>query len=173
MEIIKRIDESEKGKVYKQEHTRRSVRGVIVEGDKLLVIYLKNYGEYKLPGGGVEPGETLIEALKREVNEETGFTVTDVIRPIGKIIHTRPDKQSEDELFTQISYYYVCSVNDVSSGIKPSENEIAYGIVPVWENINDIVSTNRKNLGNIVGHFSVREMFTFDYIKKLIENKEI
>jgi 8-oxo-dGTP pyrophosphatase MutT (NUDIX family) len=34
------------------------------------------------PGGGVEPGETLEEAARREVHEETGFVLTGDLGPV-------------------------------------------------------------------------------------------
>ncbi len=37
---------------------------------------------YDVPGGGIEPGERLHEALKREVMEEVGLTV-EIERPVG------------------------------------------------------------------------------------------
>ncbi len=40
---------------------------------------------YETPGGGVEKGETLIEALKRECLEEVGYDI-EVIAPIGEVI---------------------------------------------------------------------------------------
>lgn len=47
------------------------------QGENVLMV--KNIGEnssyYTLPGGAVEPGETLEEAAIREVKEETGFDV--------------------------------------------------------------------------------------------------
>ncbi len=53
------------------------VRGILVENDKILLLRrVKNDIEYwVIPGGGVEKGETEIEALKREMKEETGFDV--------------------------------------------------------------------------------------------------
>ena len=35
-------------------------------------------GHYTLPGGAVETGETLLEAVRREVQEETGLAVEPV-----------------------------------------------------------------------------------------------
>ena len=51
---------------------------VVVEGDALLLVrrgQAPEAGRWSLPGGRVEAGETLAEAVEREVREETGVTV--------------------------------------------------------------------------------------------------
>lgn len=55
---------------------RRACRAIIINDDKLLVMHRNKFGtEYDtLPGGNVEIGETLEQALFREVNEETQVT---------------------------------------------------------------------------------------------------
>ena len=41
--------------------------------DKIALVYAKNLGYYKFPGGGINKGEDNISALIREVQEETGL----------------------------------------------------------------------------------------------------
>ena len=51
-----------------------SVRGLVFRDDAFLVTHNRD-GTHGLPGGRREPGETLEETLRREVLEETGWTL--------------------------------------------------------------------------------------------------
>ena|SRR5262245_10236607 len=58
-----------------------AVSAAIVRDGKLLVVRRARapaHGLYTLPGGVVEVGETLMEAVAREVREETGMTIEPV-----------------------------------------------------------------------------------------------
>jgi 8-oxo-dGTP diphosphatase len=59
-----------------------AVSAAIVRGDKILIVRRARppaNGVFTLPGGVVETGETLTEAVTREVREETGLA----IEPVG------------------------------------------------------------------------------------------
>jgi 8-oxo-dGTP pyrophosphatase MutT (NUDIX family) len=47
------------------------------EQRRILLILRADTGEWALPGGYMEPGETFVDAGVREVREETGLTVVD------------------------------------------------------------------------------------------------
>ena len=53
------------------------MRAIIIRDDQLLVMARNKFGHkyYTLVGGGIDPGETAEEALKREVKEETGLPI--------------------------------------------------------------------------------------------------
>ncbi len=55
----------------------QAVRAVIIHDNKLLVMHRNKFGkEYDtLVGGGVQPGESLEQALYRELHEETGVQI--------------------------------------------------------------------------------------------------
>lgn len=73
-----------------------SVGGLVVRDGRLLLVrmtYGPSKGRYMLPGGLVEPGETLDVAVAREVLEETGV----VAEPIGIVgVRSRYDGPSTD-----------------------------------------------------------------------------
>lgn len=57
---------------------RIGVQAVIRDGDRILLGLRSNTfgrGTWGLPGGHIEPGETVLEAAAREVREETGLVV--------------------------------------------------------------------------------------------------
>ncbi len=61
------------------ENKKQAVGGVIVRGGEVLLLLRPNGESYgglwEIPGGKVEEGESLEDALRREVKEETGLTV--------------------------------------------------------------------------------------------------
>ena len=65
------------------------------------VMYAKKFNLYSLPGGGVEDGEDVLAALRREVYEETGC-LCDGIRELGIVSENRGTLD-----YTQVNYYYV------------------------------------------------------------------
>jgi ADP-ribose pyrophosphatase YjhB (NUDIX family) len=60
---------------------------VIVDEGKVLLMRNERYGTWTMPGGLVEPGESLVQAALREVREETGLEVR-LLRLVG--IFSRP-----------------------------------------------------------------------------------
>jgi 8-oxo-dGTP diphosphatase len=67
-------------------HLRVGVKAIIIRHEKLLVVK-KRDGKgvfYSFPGGGQEAGETLIQAVQREMVEETGLEVQ-----VGNLLFVR------------------------------------------------------------------------------------
>jgi 8-oxo-dGTP diphosphatase len=73
---------------------RRPVVGVAAaartQDGRWLLIRRADTGTWALPGGTLEWGETLRDALVRELREEAGVTQMDVGRVVG--VYSRPDR---------------------------------------------------------------------------------
>lgn len=54
---------------------RPSVYGFVIHDGRLLVFRSEESGTWMLPGGKIELGETAVEALNREAQEEVGLSV--------------------------------------------------------------------------------------------------
>ncbi len=61
-------------------------------GEKILLTQRADNGQWCLPGGGVDPGESVEEAIIREIDEETGLKAR-VTRLIG--VYSDPHKLVE------------------------------------------------------------------------------
>jgi ADP-ribose pyrophosphatase YjhB (NUDIX family) len=91
---------------------QQRVRAILEKEGKILLLKRTKPNEtyWVFPGGGVEAGENLEDALKREVFEETGLEVE-----VRELIHSRIFKFTEDE-DEQEEFYFRCRETGGSLG---------------------------------------------------------
>ncbi|MBE5927124.1 MAG: NUDIX domain-containing protein [Lachnospiraceae bacterium] len=117
----------------------------LIKKDDLWAMQRGNEGIYKIPGGGVEKDETFVEALKREVLEETGlFVIEDSIEFIGEVQEIREDSFQEGYKYIAHSYFYFCDVKDETIELALTENEKKQGYRLEWAELSDIIETNER-----------------------------
>nr|XP_032832108.1 nucleoside diphosphate-linked moiety X motif 6 [Petromyzon marinus] len=106
------------------------VGGLVVSEEGLVLLiqekFAKGHGCWKLPGGHVEPGEDLGEAVCREVREETGVSVR--FRSVLALRHMHRYSFGSSDL------YFVCLARPLTRRLQPCPTEIhACTWVPVGE----------------------------------------
>ncbi len=78
---------------------------------RVLLVRRGDSGTWALPGGTLEWGETLADALPREVAEETGATVVGPATVTG--VYSRPDR---DPRFHAVTICVTCSIEGAVNG---------------------------------------------------------
>ena len=98
------------------------VGGVVISEEKILLVKL-TYGPAKgmwlIPGGLVDKGETLQEAVIREIHEETGVQV----QPSG-IVGIRSMVRAEDQI-TDLYCIFVCDVINSPENLAKDDLEVS------------------------------------------------
>lgn len=146
MELLKEIMRSPGVPLTGKTISREAVRGIIARGDTLLLLYSIKLGDYKFPGGGVQPGETHRQALLREIREETGADMTGIEQPFGKVIEYDVPKERGYDVFRMTSYYYWCQVEPTFSEQRLDDYEKDLGFQPTWVEIGEALRVNQALL---------------------------
>ena len=136
---------------------RKSARVILLNKDgQMATQYLKTYTYHKLPGGGVDAGESVEDALKREVKEEVGCDCT-IVRPVGMTIEYR----NKNKLL-HISYCYVAEVVGEIGEPALEEGEIEEGHETLWLPPTEVLTKMKTDTpGKFEGYFILKREISF------------
>lgn len=126
-------------------HPIIGVGAIIIRGEEVLLARRgkePGYGKWSIPGGAVKLGETLEEAVVREVSEEVNLAVRvgEVVEVLERILHDAEGR---------VQYHYVLVdflCEHLSGEGKPSSDALEVQWVPVSEISCHVLSGKTKKV---------------------------
>lgn len=115
---------------------RWGARAIIEKDGKYLFSYLSKRKQYLTPGGGIEEGERIEDAVRRECREECGI----IVEP------EKPFLVVDEYYFEKrwVDYYSICSIKGFCED-DYDKKEVELGLIPTWieeERIKDVLSSS-------------------------------
>lgn len=145
--------------------TRECVRGIILDNNKIRVVYPKNEVLYGTPGGGIDDGEDQITALKRELLEEVGAKDIEIIDYLGCVKEFRKSVYT-NKVYTPLMHYYLVQVNEYTTP-QLIDYEEKLELTNESLDINQVIKHNKMILTESNNPFSPFYYFQTEVLKIL------
>ena len=145
---------------------RITARAIVKNQDGLYaVMYADKFKLHSLPGGGVEDGEDVLTALRREVYEETGCAC-DEIQELGIVAENRASLD-----YTQINYYFVVTTTHTPGENHLTEAEQDSRTVVEWHTFDEMVRLiNEQEFDRVQGKYlKARDVVALREYSKWVE----
>lgn len=173
MKLIKELKFIDDKTISRSEHILRpATRAIVTKGEEILLLHTERYCDYSLPGGGVDHGESLQQALIRELSEETGARDINNILPYGLIREFRANYKNPSQIIEMLSYCFTCDIADQFDAQNLEDYELANGMTVHWVNINKAIEYNEKTmaLSKKKGISIIRETYLLNHIRSHLMN---
>ncbi len=118
---------------------KQAVRALIIKDNHIVLMHLDHSNTYVLPGGGLNHNETLEMALKREIKEETGYT----LKTFEKVLEITEYHQNMQRLH----HIFLCSVEDGQTALNLTKEERDLGMSMVRLTIDEAIQCLCQNQG--------------------------
>lgn len=129
---------------------RPSVRAIILRGGRVAMVHSLKYDYYKFPGGGIEAGESHLDALLRETREEAGLRILpESVRSYGVVPRAEREPANgihagEYDFFTQDNFYSLVSAAPERTAQELDDYEAEEGYTPEWVAPETAIAANRR-----------------------------
>lgn len=156
-------------------HSRKIVRAIVydINSKKIVLTHLfcddifghRDY--YETPGGGVKANETLVEALKRELNEEIGIKEIINIEEIGRVIDYYNLINRENN-----NHYYLVYIDKNKLGVPHLEDK-EKGLIDslCWFSIDEAIGKYKSTIQTKIATLVIkRELPILHLAKKMLKN---
>jgi 8-oxo-dGTP pyrophosphatase MutT (NUDIX family) len=121
------------------------VRGVVLDNSGRVFLIKHSYSDgWQLPGGGVEVGETLIEALERELCEEGNIELLGPPVLHGVLFHPRYSRRDH------VTIYVVRQFRQSTRPV-PNHEIVDHGFFPVDALPEDTTTSTRARIDEVLG----------------------
>ena len=104
--------------------------GVIIDGDKMLVLRRPARGEIRLPKGHIEEGETADVTALRETREETGLADLEIVASLGSQV---VEFEYEGDQVRRTEYYYLMRARSNRQIKRPAKDATQF--YPEWKSV--------------------------------------
>lgn len=129
------------------------VRAMLIDGTGRIFLVKHSYVDgWHLPGGGVETGETLLEALTRELAEEGNIRLGAVPQLYGVYFNKRASRRDHVALFIVRDFRQ-------DGNPKPNYEIIAHGFFPNDALPEDATRATRARVAEVFGGATVSELW--------------
>lgn len=127
------------------------VRALVVdEGRRVFLVQHSYVRGWHLPGGGVEPGETLLDALIRELREEANIEPTAPPRLHGVFYNDHASRRDH------VAVYVLVDFRQIAAPV-PDREIVAHGFFGLDDLPNDTTASTRARIIEALGGVPISE----------------
>jgi 8-oxo-dGTP pyrophosphatase MutT (NUDIX family) len=129
------------------------VRALVIDDHGRIFLIKHSYiSGWHLPGGGVEAGETLRQALARELREEGNIELTGPPQFQGMFFNVRVSRRDHVALFVVRAFFQPAMP-------KPNHEIVGHGFFALDALPNDTSAATRARIAEVLGGAAVSELW--------------
>jgi 8-oxo-dGTP pyrophosphatase MutT (NUDIX family) len=123
---------------------------VLDENGRVFLVKHSYVSGWHLPGGGVEAGETLVQAIARELREEGNIDITEPPQLHGMFFNDRDSRRDHVALFVVREFRQIAAP-------VPDHEIVAHGFFAIDAMPNDTTAATRARIVEVLGGAPVNE----------------